>query len=177
MKDHRLIVIGLAGLLGAGVLAWVGKGTNSSRGSNGGRCCALTVAVDAGLAAAGTNQNTPSAAVERTIAYYFHKTVRCDACLVIEAQARSVIEQQFGAEVAAGRLIFTPVNYELPENAHFASDYKLPCPSLVLVREQGGKEPRWQLLGDTWNLVTDPGKFSEYVKTEVGKFLADAKAR
>ncbi len=121
---------------------------------------------------------TPTAGqkgASRVIAYYFHKTVRCDACLVIEAQARSLIERQFSAEVGARRLVFAPVNYELPQNAHYATDYKLPCPSLVLVREQDGKQQGWQLLGDTWNLVSDAGKFNQYVETEVGKFLADAK--
>ena len=49
--------------------------------------------------------------------------------------------RQFSAELAANRLVFTSVNYELPENAHFLTDYKLPCPSLVLVaeRRQGGE--------------------------------------
>ncbi len=121
---------------------------------------------------------TPTAGVmgrSRVIAYYFHKTVRCDTCLVIEAQARSVMERQFGGEMAASRLVFAPVNYELPLNAHYAADYKLPCPSLVLVSEQEGKQQGWRLLGDTWNLANDPGKFSQYVETEVGKFLAEAK--
>jgi hypothetical protein len=36
-------------------------------------------------------------------------------------------------EVAAKRVVFTLVNNGLPENAHFLQDYKLPCPSLVLV--------------------------------------------
>jgi hypothetical protein len=111
------------------------------------------------------------AAAPRVIAYYFHGTVRCESCLLIEQQARTVIEQRFGNELAAGRLIWESVNYDLPQNKHFLTDYNLPCPSLVLVRQADGKTEQWRLLGDTWELVRDPPKLSEYVETEVRKVL------
>src|SRR5665647_1978553 len=81
--------------------------------------------------------NAPS---QQVIAYYFHGTVRCETCLKIEQQAKAVIERQFKPELDAQRLVFTPLNYDLPENAHFLLDYKLPCPSLVLVRQKDGKD-------------------------------------
>lgn len=90
---------------------------------------------------------------------------------MIEQFAKEVIERQFSTELAANRLAFTPVNYELPENAHFLTDYKLPCPSLVLVRRTDGKEGAWKLLGDTWQLVHEPIKLNAYVETEVRNFL------
>jgi len=105
------------------------------------------------------------------IAYYFHGTVRCESCLLIEQQARTVIEQRFGNELAAGWLIWESVNYDLPQNKHFLTDYNLPCPSLVLVWQADGKTEQWRLLGDTWELVRDPPKLSEYVETEVRKVL------
>ena len=116
--------------------------------------------------------NTPN---QQVIAYYFHGTVRCETCLKIERQARDVIEQRFQTELDAKRLVFKPLNYDLPENAHFLKDYKLPCPSLVLVRQKDGKEDKRTLLGDTWQLVEDPVKFNAYIETEVSKFLSDQK--
>jgi len=71
--------------------------------------------------------------------------------------------------------VFKPLNYDLPENAHSLLDYKLPCPSLVLVRQKDGKDVQWTLLGDTWQLVEDPVKFNAYIETEVNKFLSDRK--
>lgn len=127
--------------------------------------------LDTKLFAVGTNQITTNATAQQVIAYYFHGTVRCDTCLMIEQQAKAVIEQHFSAELAAQRLVFTSVNYELPENTHFLSDYKLPCPSLVLVRQKEGKDKKWKLLGDTWQLVHDPIKLNSYVETEVAMFL------
>ena len=116
--------------------------------------------------------NAPSQPV---IAYYFHGTVRCETCLKIEQQAREVIERQFKPELDAQRLVFKSVNYDLPENAHFLLDYKLPCPSLVLVRQKDGNADQRTLLGDTWQLVEDPVKFNSYIETEVRKFLRDPK--
>ncbi len=122
-----------------------------------------------------TNQKATSAAVQQVIAYYFHGTVRCETCLEIEKLAKNVVEQEFTAELATNRLVFTPVNYELPENAHFLTDYKLPCPSLVLVKQRYGKEENWKLLADTWQLVHEPFKLNAYVENEVRNFLNGAK--
>lgn len=128
-------------------------------------------ALDARLVAATTNQITTNATAQQVIAYYFHGTIRCETCLMIEQQAKRVIEQQFSAELAANRLMFVSVNYEQPENAHFLTDYKLPCPSLVLVRQKDGKDEKSKLLGETWQLVHDPIKLNSYVEAEVRNFL------
>ena len=117
---------------------------------------------------AATTTNAPSVQV---IAYYFHGTVRCEKCQKIERMAREVIEQRFKPEMTAKRLLFKPLNYDLPENAHFLQAYKLPCPSLVLVRRQAGKDEKWKLLGETWQLVEDATKFNRYVLDEVEKLL------
>jgi hypothetical protein len=122
-----------------------------------------------------TKSETPTAATNapsvQVIAYYFHGTLRCMECLKIERQARDIIEDTFKAEMAAKRVVFKPLNYDLPENAHFSVDYKLPCPSLVIVRRNSGKAEKWKLLEETWQLVGDTAKFNSYVTNEVAKLL------
>jgi len=108
---------------------------------------------------------------QQVIAYYFHRTIRCHTCLEIEKEAKAVMERQFKTQLEAKELVFKPVNYEQSENAHFLQDYKLPCPSLVLVRQKDGQDGRWELLGETWQLVQEPVKFNRYVESEVKKFL------
>jgi len=108
---------------------------------------------------------------EQVIAYYFHRTIRCHTCLEIEKEAQAVMARQFKTELDTKELVFKPVNYQERENAHFVEDYKLPCPSLVLVRQRGGKDERWKLLGETWQLVHEPVKFNRYVESEVKKYL------
>lgn len=116
---------------------------------------------------------TSNAPGVQVIAYYFHGTVRCETCLKIENQAREVIQLRFAADLATNRLVFKPINYDLKENSHFMQDYKLPCPSLVLVRQENGKEMGSKMLGETWSLVSDSVAFDQYVEKEVRAFLND----
>lgn len=118
---------------------------------------------------------SPKATNEQIVAYYFHGTVRCETCLKIEKQAREAIERRFPVAMAEKRLVFKPVNYDKPENAHFLKDYRLPCPSLVVVRQKGGKDEKWKLLDKTWDHVENPFKLNEYVEGEVEKALEEAK--
>jgi hypothetical protein len=139
----------------------------------------LFLAVVAGASGAADNASAkatkpPTAALAtntQVIAYYFHATIRCETCLKIERQAREAIERRFPVEVAEKRFVFQPVNYDKPENTHFLKDYKLPCPSLVLVRQKSGKDEQWKLLDKTWEHIENPVKFNEYVEAEAGKLL------
>ena len=128
----------------------------------------------------GTKPIAPEDGVTKTknaliIVYYFHATIRCETCQKIERLAQEAIEKRFAVEVAAKRLLFQPVNYDKPENTHFLDDYKLPCPSLVVVRQKAGKDEKWKLLDKTWKLVDDSIKFNEYIESETGKLLDSAK--
>jgi len=173
MKLNTKIVLGGALLFAVVALSSMKRGADSGRA---GACCPLMAALEyVKPIAVGTNQITTNAKAQQVIAYYFHGTVRCETCLKIEQQAREMIERQFKPELDAQRLVFKPVNYDLPENAHFLQDYKLPCPSLVLVRQKDGKDEKWTLLGDTWQLVGNPVKFNGYIETEVNKFLSGQK--
>ena len=100
------------------------------------------------------------------LAFYFHGTVRCETCLRIEKQAQELMGSRFASQV-----VFRSVNYDEPENAHFSKDYKLPCPSLVLVRQKDGKDQEWKLLGQTWDHVQIPPKLDQYIEEETDKFL------
>ena len=161
-----IVVVGLAAISALKHETGVTNG-----GRNGGPCCPLVAALDVKQTAIAANPATTNTTPLPVIAYYFHGTVRCETCLMIEQQAKAVMEQQFGAEMAAGRLSFVSINYEEAEHRHFLTDYKLPCPSLVLARPNEGKEGKWKLLGDTWLLVQEPVRLTSYVETEVRYFL------
>lgn len=174
MKPRTQIILVGALLVGVAALSSMKHEADSDRaGKSAGACCPLMAALDMKPVVTNMDQITTNATAQQVTAYYFHGTVRCETCLKIEKQAREAIEMQFKAELGAQRLVFKPVNYDLPENAHFLLDYKLPCPSLVLVRQKDGKDEKWTLLGDTWQLVEHPVKFNGYIETEVNKFLSD----
>ena len=128
----------------------------------------------------GTKSSAPASGIAKAdnaliIVYYFHGTIRCATCQKIERLAQEAIEKRFVVEVAAKRLLFQPVNYDKPENAHFLDDYKLPCPSLVVVRQKEGRDEKWKLLDKTWKLVEDPIGFNKYIESETSKLLNAAK--
>ena len=134
---------------------------------------AVTAAADRTVVTPPTPRAIAKATNTQVIAYYFHGTVRCETCQRIERQAREAMDRRFPVELIEKRLVFKPVNYDQPENAHFLKDYKLPCPSLVLVRQKGGKDEKWKLLDKTWELAENPIKLNEYVETEAEKLLRD----
>ena len=113
----------------------------------------------------------PETTDAKVIAYYFHVTVRCTTCRMIESYSREVVEQKFGADIAKGRLQYKLVNLQLPENRHFVKDYQLFTKSLVLVRFDKGKQTEYKVLNDTWELVGDKSAMQAYVEREVRDYL------
>ncbi len=112
---------------------------------------------------------------EQIIVYYFHSKIRCDACKKTEEQSRNIIERRFAAELKSKLMSFKTVNFDENQNAHYLKDYKLPCPSLVVVYQKGAKDVKWKLLGDTWEHLENLPKFNEYVESEVTKFIKEKK--
>lgn len=170
MKNGSKIFLIIALLAGVVIFMLLKRGSNySSSGS--GKPAASNSQQAAALENMTASKPAAEAASRQIIAYYFHGTVRCTTCLAIEQQAKALMEQRFTPQLASQRLLFIPVNYDLPENRHFIPDYKLPCPSLVLVQKKNGVDEKWKLLGDTWQLITEPAKFDNYVETEIRGFL------
>lgn len=124
-------------------------------------------------AQAPTGPASPSSApsAHRIVASYFHNTTRCVTCRAIEQLARETIESAFAAELASGRLVWRALNMELRENEHYAFDYDLTSPSLVLASVDGEEELRFKVLTDTWTLVHKKTQFVSYIETEVRAFL------
>jgi len=110
----------------------------------------------------------------KVVAYYFHRTIRCPSCLLIEEWAKQAIEMQFAIEMAAGILEWCPVNIDKPGNEHFEKDYQLSVQSLVIVGMKNGQVMQWKNLKSVWDLLSDSAHFTEYVQKEVSSFFGDA---
>ncbi len=108
---------------------------------------------------------------EKLIVYYFHGGISCVACRNIEAYAREAIESGFNGPVQSGQIEWRVVDYEQPENEHFAADFGLISVSVVLVRTRGGRQVDWKKLPEVWELVDDREAFVRYVCREVQVFL------
>ena len=126
----------------------------------------------AGPAAATTSRapGEPAVPANGVIAYYFHRTLRCQTCLAIEQNAKEAIETAYSDALDDGRLVWQPVNYQASGNEHFEKDFALDTSTLVLVEMQNGKQVRWKKLPEVWELVGDLAKFQEYVWAEVAEY-------
>ena len=105
------------------------------------------------------------------IAYYFHGNMRCPTCRSIEAYAHEAVKSGFAEDLAEGRLQWRVVNYEEPENEHFATDYELVAPTVVLVEISGGSQKEWKNLPEVWELIGEKPAFIAFVQQNVRAML------
>jgi hypothetical protein len=114
-----------------------------------------------------------NAPAHQVIAYYFYGYKRCPTCLKIEATAKEVIETAYPDRIKNGSLVWKPINFEAPENAHFADEFQLVVSSLVLVEYRDGKPVQWKNLEDVWDLIGLDDQFKDYIKSEVESMLSE----
>lgn len=103
----------------------------------------------------------------KTVVYYFHGNMRCRACRQIEALTKKTVEEGFAQEVKEGSVELKTVNVDQSDNEHFVRDYELATRSVVVSREEGGKEINWRRLDRVWRLVRDETAFIDYLSKEI----------
>lgn len=108
---------------------------------------------------------------EQVIAYYFHGERRCATCQKLEAYSHEAIETGFADQLKDSTLVWRVINFEQPDNEHFARDYELYSQAVILSRVVDGKEVGWVNLDQIWTLVGDKDKFVAYVTAETNRFL------
>ena len=117
------------------------------------------------------NQNVQNKDTGTVMAYYFHGNFRCYNCFTIEQYSKEAIEKYFPEQLKNGRLSFSVINTDMPENEHFIKDYQLYTRSLIIAEFKNGKQVRWTNLAKVWDYIKDRDAFYNYVKTEVEKYL------
>jgi len=119
-----------------------------------------------------TNAPTPPAAPgDGIIVYYFYNNIRCPTCHKIEAYTQEAVQDGFAEAIREGRLRWSPVNTDEPENGHFKEDYELFTKSVVVAQIRGGRPARWKNLELIWDLVGDKDAFLQYIRDGVRPFV------
>ncbi len=106
--------------------------------------------------------------------YYFHATQRCNTCLTLERYSKNTMEEAFADDLASGRVTWQVINYELPENQHFAKDYDISYQTLMVLELKDGEPVRWKKLEGIWDEVGSEFSFYEYVQSEIHNFMNEA---
>jgi len=102
-------------------------------------------------------------------AIYFHNTMRCHTCRLIEETAKAVIEAEFSSEMAAGQLRCSAIDMQLERR--YVDLYDLSRPTLALVRTVDGEVTDWVALDETWSLIRSKPRFEMYIRDRVHDFL------
>ena len=105
------------------------------------------------------------------IAYYFHRTIRCPACLTIEANAGRIIKENFSQQIANGSLIWTPINLDDPGGEEFSKKFDVSVSTLILSKMKDNNHTEYKKLEKVWRLIADKEGFSKYITEEIIEYL------
>ena len=118
------------------------------------------------------NNPTPTLADRDGVkVYYLHGNTRCPTCRTIEADAEQAILDAFTDDLKSGKIQWQVINYESPGNEHYATDYEVVAPNVVLAMFKDGKQVKWKGLPEVWEHVGDKAKYFAFVQNSLREFL------
>jgi hypothetical protein len=117
------------------------------------------------------SENVPPSIKDGVVVYYFHGKTRCPTCRNIEAYAREAVDTGYADQLKNKDIVWATINYELPGNEHYATDYEIVAPNVVLVKLKDGKQIAWKGLPEVWELVGDKSAFVSFVQTSLKDFF------
>ncbi|RPJ41496.1 MAG: hypothetical protein EHM19_11805 [Candidatus Latescibacterota bacterium] len=146
-----------------------GTAAGPSRAEYGAPAAEPTAKAPAGAPEIGSSADT-------CVVFYFHRTLRCQTCLGMEAAARESVYENFLPQVSDRMVVWRAVDFDLPEHTHFAEEFDLEGSSLVFAMTTRGKTVRWEKVEGMWTHAHEPEQLGKFVASELRRFLASAPA-
>lgn len=119
-------------------------------------------------------QNTPAGETttpaQRVRIYYLHTTFRCVTCNTIEKMTRELLESQFAAELADGRIEWREADFQ--DNENLARAFEVTASCVVVARVRGEDVLSYRRLDEVWTLMKDPVEFDRVVGEAIRSALA-----
>ena len=116
-------------------------------------------------------ENLPTYKGSQVVMTYFISGTRCESCQKIEALTKETAEEDFGAEIASGQLVFRVIDTGEPGFRHYTNDYQLTSKTVILSHRVDGKEIEWADMAKVWDLLDDALGFHNYLGTQVRAYL------
>lgn len=114
-----------------------------------------------------------SAVADGVHVFYLHGNIRCPTCRSIEAYAKEAVVTGFSEQLRTGEVSWQVINYESPGHEHFATDYEVAAPTVVLAKFEGGTRIDWKGLPEVWEHVSDQRAFVDYVQRSLREFMGE----
>ena len=112
------------------------------------------------------------ASPDSVVVVYYHRTLRCQTCLMLEACAKKAVEKDFAKELMKGTIRWRAVDFEHPEHSGLEKKYGLDGSTLVLSHWKNKKEVSWGKMDEIWEISDDPEAVTESVKEQLRLCLA-----
>jgi len=110
---------------------------------------------------------------DHVVVYYFHTNFRCTNCHNMETWTKEVVDNDFKAEQASGKIVLKIINTETKGNEHYMTDYNLYTKSVVLSLLKDGKQVKFTNLAKVWDFLRNSAKFKAYIKEEIANYLKE----
>lgn len=109
---------------------------------------------------------------EKIQVFLFHSTNRCYSCITAGKYMKETLDQNFSAELKAGKIEFSEINVDLPENKEVANKFKASGTSLFINSIIDSKD---SIEEDTqiWRLVSNQKSFSDYISDKLRKIIGE----
>jgi hypothetical protein len=109
--------------------------------------------------------------VEKVEIIHFHGTRQCNSCIVVGSLAEETVNTYFSGELKFGKVSFSHVNIELPENKELIEKYGVNSASLWIgVYDNHGFHPEENV--NVWYKIGDKKEYMSYLKGIIEKRLA-----
>ena len=108
--------------------------------------------------------------VERVEVFHFHGNRQCASCIAVGDLAERTVNASFRNDLVLGRLVFSHVNYDLPENTALKTKYNVTGSSLWIgVYDANGfhKEQDTRV----WSLISNEEAYRSYLRELISKRL------
>ena len=112
----------------------------------------------------------PEATANKVEVIHFHGTNQCYSCITVGDYAEATVKAYFADELASGRITFSHVNGELPENAQLVDKYGATGSSLWIgVYGESGFHKEQNI--NVWYKINNKKGYMDYLKGVLEKRL------
>lgn len=111
----------------------------------------------------------------KLVIYYFHRTVRCPSCILLEDLTRYAVNSSFNPEIENGQLELKVINIDEPNNSNFENHYNLSFQSVIVSKASSGVENKWKNFTQIWEYLHEEDKFMNYLQREIRLLLNECK--
>jgi len=108
-------------------------------------------------------QNSSANDSIRVEVYHFHGTHQCQSCISVGELAEKTVNTYFKDELESGKLVFSHINGELPENRDLVDKYGVTGSSLWIGTYVNGEFHKEQNV-NVWYKINNEQEYLDYLK-------------